>query len=303
MREPFVEAMKTRVLLADGAMGTQLNEAGLAAGQSGDEWNLSHPDRVGRIHAEYVAAGSEVLITNSFQSSSLALARHGLAEKSYELNLRAARIARDCLGEGGYVLGDVGPFGGFLEPLGNTTRRDLEESFVVQTSGLLDGGADGIILETMTSLEEVEVAVGAIRRCRAHVPIVGSITFDRIADGEFRTMTGMSVADAVGFLARLRVDVLGCNCGTGLHVGDYVQLVTTYRKLSDLPIMVQPNAGKPRLDRGRIVYDETPETMADAIPTLIAAGASIVGGCCGTTPQHIKLFRRRLEIAAAPQPS
>ena len=303
MREPFVQATKSRVLLADGAMGTQLIDAGLVAGQSGDEWNMSHPDRIQRIHADYVAAGSEVLITNSFQGSSLALARHGLSEQSYELNLRAARIARDCLGEGGYVLGTVGPFGGYLEPLGNTTRRELEESFAVQVSGLLDGGADGIIIETMTSQEEAAAAVAAIRRCRPHVPIVGSVTFDRMADGEFRTMPGVSIADIVSFLAHQQVDVLGCNCGTGLHIGDYVHLVTLYRRLSDLPIMVQPNAGKPRLDRGRIVYDESPETMADAIPTLIAAGASIVGGCCGTTPQHIKLFRRQLEIAAAPRSS
>ncbi len=163
MRESFVQAVRRRVLLGDGAMGTQLLEAGLAPGQSGDEWNLSLPDRVRGIHAAYVAASSEVLITNSFQASSLALARYGLPEKSYDLNLHAARIARDCIGQAGYVLGDVGPFGGFLEPLGTTSRSDLEASFAVQVNGLLDGGVDGIIIETMTSLEELETAVMAIR--------------------------------------------------------------------------------------------------------------------------------------------
>ncbi len=299
MRESFVQAVHSGVLLGDGAMGTQLIEAGLDPGQSGDEWNLTQPDRVRAIHAAYVAASSDVLITNSFQASSLALARYGLAEKSYDLNIHAARIARDCIGQSGYVLGDIGPFGGFLEPLGTTSRSDLEASFAIQVNGLLDGGVDGIIIETMTSLEELETAVMAVRRCRTGVPIIGSVTFDRVADGNFRTMTGVSVEDTVSFLMQLGVDVLGCNCGTGIHIDDYVQLVATYRKLSDLPLMVQPNAGQPRLDRGRIVYDETPERMADAVPMLIEAGVSVVGGCCGTTPEHITLFRRRMESMAS----
>ncbi len=297
MQEPFQEAIEKRVLLADGAMGTQLIEAGLAVGRSGAEWNLSHPDRVSKIQAAYVAAGCDLLITNSFQASLLALARHGLADKAYDINLQAARIARDCIRDAGYVLGDVGPFGGFLEPLGNTTRIELEEAFGVQVAGLLDGGVDAIIIETMTALEELGAAVAAVRRCRPNVTLIGSVTFDRTADGIFRTMTGVSVADTVTFMTQLEVDVIGCNCGTGLHITDYVQLVAEYRSLSERPIMVQPNAGRPRLDRGNIIYDETPDTMASAIPGLLDAGASIVGGCCGTTPQHIKLFRRRIENA------
>jgi len=299
MRKPLLEAIKERRLLADGGMGTQLIEAGLEPGQSGDEWNLSHPDRIAQIHAAYVDAGSDLILTNSFQASSLALARRGLAEKTYKINLQAARLARDSIGVGGYVLGDVGPFGGFLEPLGSTSRSELENAFTQQIAGLLDGGVDGIIIETMVAMEEIETAVTASRSCRPDIPIVASVTFDRVADGDFRTMTGVSVSDTVAFLVGLNVDVLGCNCGTGLYVGDYVDLVREYRQHSDRAIMVQPNAGQPRLDRGRIVYDETAETMSAAVPALIEAGASVVGGCCGTTPEHIRLFGRRMEDAKA----
>lgn len=299
MRQPLLEALD-RVLLCDGAMGTRLIEAGLVVGQSGDAWNLDHPDRVRAIHQPYVEAGADILLTNSFQGSPLALARHGLADRAYALNLAAARIARDCVGGSGYVLGDIGPFGGFLAPLGNTTRAELEEAFALQAGALLDGGVDGIIIETMTALDELEVAVQAVRGTRRGVPIVGSVTFDRLADGGFQTMTGTSASEAVSVLNELRVDIVGCNCGTGLHAGDYVQLVREIRAVTDRPIMVQPNAGQPRLDRGRIVYDETPEAMAGTIPALVEAGASIVGGCCGTGPQHIRLFRERLSNMSRP---
>lgn len=299
MRPPLLDAVRGRVLLGDGAMGTQLLAAGLATGHSGDEWNLSAPEKVAAIHSAYVAAGSEILLTNTFQASAPALGRYGWGEKAYDINLRGARIARDCIGSRGYVLGDLGPFGGYLAPLGNMSRERLEGAFAEQSAGLLDGGVDGIIIETMTALEEVEAAIVAIRGVRHGAPLVASITFDRLADGGFRTMTGATVSDVVGLMTRLDVDILGCNCGTGLHIGDYVQLVAEYRSLSDRPIMVQPNAGQPRLDRARIVYDETPETMAAGIARLLEAGASIIGGCCGTTPEHIRLFRQELDRAHA----
>lgn len=301
MRVPFLEAVKQRLLLSDGAMGTQLIEAGLAVGGCGAEWNLTQPDRVRAIQSAYVAAGSDLLLTNTFGGSPLALARHGLADKAYAINLAAARIARDCIGENGYVLGDIGPFGGFLAPLGNTSRRQLEDAAAIQVAGLLDGGVDAIIIETMTALDELATVVQAVRDCRLHVPVIGSLTFDRLVDGGFRTMTGVEVEQAVDFMVHLGLDILGCNCGTGLHIGDYANLVEQYRRHTDRPIMVQPNAGQPRLDRGHIVYDETAEMMAAAVPALIAAGASIVGGCCGTGPEHIRLFRRRIDAAEKPR--
>lgn len=298
MRKPLLSSLD-RVLLGDGAMGTQLIEAGLVVGQSAELWNIEQPDKVRAIQSAYVHAGADILLTNSFQGSPLALARHGLADRAYELNLAAARIARDCIGADGYVLGDIGPFGGFLAPLGSTSPRDAEEAFASQACALLDGGVDGIILETMTALDELEVAARAVRRVRSDVPLVGSITFDRLADGGFQAMTGVSARDAVAFLNELGVSIIGCNCGTGLHAGDYVNLVSEMRGLTDKPIMVQPNAGQPRLERGHIVYDETPEVMAGAVPGLVEAGASIVGGCCGTGPQHIRLFRAKLQQVPA----
>ena len=298
MRIGFLEAVKQRLLLGDGAMGTQLIEAGLPVGGCGAEWNLSRPERIRAIQSAYVTAGSDLLLTNTFGGCPLALARHGLADKAYQINLSAARIARDCIGEDGYVLGDIGPFGGFLAPLGSTSRHQLEVAATIQIVGLLDGGADAIIVETMTAEEELSTVVQAVRRCRRHVPVIGSLTFDRLVDGGFRTMTGVDVERAVGFMVQLDLDVLGCNCGTGLHIGDYVKLVEQYRRHTDRPIMVQPNAGQPRLDRGHIVYDESAEMMAASLPALIAAGASIVGGCCGTGPEHIRLFRRQIDTNA-----
>ena len=301
MRVPFLNAVKNRVLLADGAMGTQLIEAGLVVGGCGAEWNLTQPKQVRTIQSAYVASGSDLLLTNTFGGSPFALARHGLAGQAYQINLAAARIARDCIGSEGYVLGDVGPFGGFLTPLGNTSRHQLEAAASIQVSGLLDGGADAIIVETMTALDELATVVQAARRCRRDVPVIGSLTFDRLVDGGFRTMTGVDVEHAVDFMVQLDIDILGCNCGTGLHIGDYANLVEQYRRFSDRPIMVQPNAGQPRLDRGHIVYDESAEMMAAGVPALIATGASIVGGCCGTGPGHIQLFRRHIDAAVKPR--
>jgi len=299
MRVPFLETVKQRLLLGDGAMGTQLIEAGLPVGGCGAEWNLTQPERVRAIHSAYVEAGSDLLLTNTFGGSPLALARYGVADKAYQINLSAARIARDSIGPDGYVLGDIGPFGGFLAPLGSTSRQQLEETATIQAAGLLDGGVDAIIVETMTALDEVASVVQAVRRCRRHVPVIGSLTFDRLVDGGFRTMTGVDVEHVVDFMVQLDFDILGCNCGTGLHIGDYAILVEQYRCRTDRPIMVQPNAGQPRLDRGHIVYDETAEMMAAALPALIAAGASIVGGCCGTGPEHIRLFRRQIDNRSA----
>lgn len=299
MRAPLLEVVKQKPLLGDGAMGTQLIEAGLPVGGCGDEWNLSQPEKVRTVQAAYVAAGSDLILTNTFGGSPLALARHGLSDKAYEINLAGARLARDSMGGGGYVLGDIGPFGGFLEPLGSTTRAALEAAATVQVAALLDGGVDGIIIETMTSLDEMAAVAKVVRRVRPQAVLVGSLTFDRLVDGGFRTMTGVEVRQAVEFMVRLGVDIVGCNCGTGIHAGDYVQLVGQFRQATDRPIMVQPNAGQPRLDRGHIVYDETPEMMAETVPALVRAGASILGGCCGTGPEHIRRFRRQLDSVRA----
>lgn len=300
MRVGLLEAVRQRLLLGDGAMGTQLIKAGLPVGGCGAEWNLSRPEQVRDIQSAYVAAGSDLLLTNTFGGCPLALARHGLTDKAYPINLAAARIARDCIGQDGYVLGDIGPFGGFLAPLGSTSRHQLDEAATIQVAGLLDGGVDAIIIETMTAVEELSTVVQAVRRYRRYVPVIGSLTFDRLVDGGYRTMTGVDVEHAVDFMVQLDLDVLGCNCGTGLHIGDYVNLVEQYCRRTERPIMVQPNAGRPRLDRGHIVYDETAEMMAAALPALIAAGVSIVGGCCGTGPEHIRLFRRQID--ATPKP-
>lgn len=281
---------KGMILIGDGAMGTQLQLVGLEPGGCGEGWNVDHPERVAGIQQCYVDAGSQCLITNSFGGSRITLRRHKQDGRAYEINRAASRIARDCLGPDGFVLGDIGPFGGFLEPLGEYSRNEVVDVFTEQAQGLLDGGADAIIVETMTALEEIEAAVVAARSVHSDCTLIGSLAYDRTVHDTYRTMMGIGPEESVAKLVEMGIDVLACNCGTGIDITDYVRIVTEYRNCSDLPIMAQPNAGQPALMKGEVVYKETPEKMASHVQEVIAAGASIVGGCCGTTPEHIKLF-------------
>jgi len=292
-RQPLLEALKDRVLLADGAMGTQLQLAGIQAGGCGEYWNLAQPEKVLAIQRAYAQAGSDCLITNSFGASRHTLKRHGYAGKAYEINKAAAELARQALGGHGWVLGDVGPFGGFLEPLGETSEEELFDILSQQIRGLLDGGADAIICETQTALEEAAVGLRAARALGAPC-VIASFAFDKVVDG-YRTMMGVSPADVVARLAEPGVDIFAANCGTGVDISGYAQIVREYRAATDKPIMAQPNAGQPSMTAGRVVYLETPQKMASHLRELIEAGAGIIGGCCGTTPEHLRLFRRELD--------
>jgi 5-methyltetrahydrofolate--homocysteine methyltransferase len=201
------------------------------------------------------------------------------------------------MGEERFVLGDIGPFGGFLEPLGETTREELLDSFMAQVRGLAEGGADAIIIETMTSLEEIECAVEAARKACA-LPVIASLAFDKILGGGYRTMMGVAPVQAARAMEAMGVDVVACNCGTGIGILDHTEIVREFRSVTALPIMSQPNAGQPELLDDRIIYHETPQKMAANVSALVDAGATVVGGCCGTTPEHIRLFRAELDRRA-----
>jgi 5-methyltetrahydrofolate--homocysteine methyltransferase len=212
------------------------------------------------------------------------------------INQAGARIAREAFGgRDGFVLGDIGPFGGLMEPYGEIARARVEEAFQEQARALVAGGVDAIIIETQTALEELEIAIAAAREAGAPA-VIGSLAFDKMADeNEVRTMMGVSPEMAAEFMAARGVDILALNCGTGVDVAMAADVVRRYRSVSGLPVMAQPNAGQPSLEDFKVVYKETPEQMSAALPDLLAAGASIVGGCCGSTPAHIRRFREILD--------
>jgi 5-methyltetrahydrofolate--homocysteine methyltransferase len=296
-RPSLLEALRQRVLLADGAMGTEIQNAGLESGGCGEAWNLDHPERVLAIQRRYAAAGSDVLLTHTFGACRIMLNRHGEGERTAEINRAAVRIAREALGGRGYVLGDIGPFGGLMEPYGEIAPAEVERAFKEQARALVEGGADGIIVETQTAFEELEIAIAAAKEAGASV-VIGSIAFDRmVEEDDVRTMMGISPEQAARFMAEHGCDLAALNCGTGVDMAMAARIVSRYRSACQLPVMAQPNAGQPVLEDMKVVYKETPEQMAAGLPALLAAGPRIVGGCCGSTPAHIRRFRQILDAS------
>jgi 5-methyltetrahydrofolate--homocysteine methyltransferase len=278
-----------RRLIGDGAMGTELQRAGLEPGGCGDEWNLTRPDDVVAIHRRYVEAGSEVILTNTFGANRFVLARYDLDGRQADICRAGAALARRAAGRDTFVLGDVGPCGGFLEPLGDISEADLTASLETSIGALLEGGADGIIVETMTALDELRLAVRTARRLGAPV-VIASVAYDRLKGGGHRTMMGLAPAEAARASEEAGADVLGANCGTNLAAADLLAITAEIRGVSALPVMLQPNAGQPRLEGDRIVYDMAPDLMARELLALTAV-AQVVGACCGSTPDHIAAFR------------
>jgi 5-methyltetrahydrofolate--homocysteine methyltransferase len=294
-RPTLLEAIKTRVLLGDGAMGTQMQRAGLESGGCGEAWALDHPERILAIQRGYVEAGSDILLTCTFGASRIMLNRHGEGNRTVDINKAAVAVAREALGNHGYVLGDIGPFGGLMEPLGDIRREDVDRAFREQARALMEGGADGIIIETQTALEELELAIAAAHEVGAPA-IIGSVAFDRMVDVEdVRTMMGVSPEQAAEFMVAHGCHILGLNCGTLIDMKMAANIVRRYHAISGLPVMAQPNAGQPVLENMQVLYKETPDEMAAGLPELLAAGVRIVGGCCGSTPDHIRRFRQILD--------
>jgi 5-methyltetrahydrofolate--homocysteine methyltransferase len=285
------------LVVGDGAMGTELQRAGLAIGECGDRWNLEHPGRILAIHEAYIAAGSQAIITNSFGANRWVLGRYGLADRVVAVNRAAAIAAKRAAGEAVCVLGDIGPCGGFIRPLGDVDAGELEAEFTAQAGALLEGGADGIIIETMSALDELRVAIRAARAAKAPF-IVASMAFDVVPNGNIRTMMGVSPEQAANAGADEGADVVGANCGTRITAADFERVTAAFRQTTDRPIMIQSNAGSPELVDGRAVYRLTPDEFADGMRAVVTAGANIVGGCCGTTPAHIAALARRLRAGA-----
>ena len=290
--QPLLQALAERVLLADGAMGTQLQQAGLEPGGSGEAWNIDRPDTVLAIQREYVEAGSDCLLTNTFGACRVMLERHSLADRVAEINARGVALARAAFaGRAGFVIGDVGPFGGLMEPYGEVPRAAVAAAFREQAAALVAAGADAVIIETQTALEETGLGIAAAKEAGAAC-VIASMAFDLNRDGkDVRTMMGVRVEQAAEVLQEAGADVLAINCGTGVDMAWAARILQRYRSASDLPLMAKPNNGLPELIDMQVIYRQTPEQMVAGLDELLAAGARIVGGCCGTTAEHVRRFR------------
>jgi 5-methyltetrahydrofolate--homocysteine methyltransferase len=277
-------------------MGTELMFAGLEQGSCGEAWNLTHPERVLAIQRRYAEAGADCILTNTFGGSRLMLNRHSHGDDATAVNRAGVEIAREAFsGRPGFVLGDIGPFGGLMEPYGDFTEDAVRAAFKEQAKALVDAGADAIIIETQTSLEELLAAIESAREGGAAC-VIGSLAYDVTLDGStFRTMMGIDPERAAEFMQEHGVDIAALNCGTGMDMVRARQAVERYRAAVSLPVMAQPNAGQPKLVNMKVVYDETPDQMAPGVTGLLDAGASIVGGCCGSTPRHIRAFRLAMD--------
>ncbi len=292
------ERIKQDLFLLDGAMGTELIARGIEAGKCNDYLNIEQPDIISDIHRSYFEAGSDTVIANTFGANKYALSRHGFAEEIIKINKAGAEIARDAAGENKYVLGDIGPSGDFLEPLGPLKAQDLKDAYVRQANALLDGGVDGFIIETMTAIEETAVAIEAVKSIGGDLPVFASMSFDKAGD-DFKTMMGVDVEAALAKIVSLGVDAVGFNCGT-LSLDGYIELAEKYvsaaQALSaDVLIYAEPNAGRPELVEEKAVYKVSPEDFAQTVEKIHAAGVNIVGGCCGTSPAHIRATAEKLK--------
>ena len=295
-RELLQDKIRRRPLLADGAMGTQLMLAGLIQGNCGEAWNLSCPEKVLAIQRRYAEAGSDCILTNTFGASRTMLNRHSIAGQAAAINRAAAAIARQALGgRDGFVIGDIGPFGGLLEPYGDVSEAEVHAAFNEQAVALVEAGVDAVIIETQTSLEELGLGIEAAKEAGA-LCIIGSMAYDVTLDGStFRTMMGVEPERAAEFMEEHGAQIVALNCGTGMDCERARQAVERYKRVTDLPVMAQPNAGQPKLVHMKVTYDETPEQMVRGVVPLLEAGAAIIGACCGSTPEHIRAFRKAMD--------
>jgi 5-methyltetrahydrofolate--homocysteine methyltransferase len=285
--KPILDRLRAgEILLGDGAIGSMLIAHGLQPGQCPDLLTLEEPDVLAAIGRQYLEAGAELLTTNTFGASPLKLADYGLEDKTEEINREAATILRGVAGDRAYVSASCGPSGRILEPYGDTSEEELFTSFERQMSAL--GEADVICVETMSDLREAALAVRAAKSVLPDKPVLATMTFDQTPRGFF-TIMGTSVADAAAGLRDAGADVVGSNCGNGLE--KMILIAAEFRAATPAPVLIQSNAGQPVLEKGTVRYPEGPEFFAARTAELIAAGASIIGGCCGTTPDHIRAVR------------
>ncbi len=289
---PFLERLRSGpAVLGDGAWGTMLFERGLATGDAPERVCLERPELLTEIAGLYLEAGAEVVTTNTFGANPERLGLHGLADRLEEICSAAVAAVRRAVRERAWVSGSIGPTGKLLAPLGNLDPATAATGFARQAASLATAGADLLCVETMTDVAEAELAVRAVRSAAPGLPVVATMSFEATRRGYF-TVMGVSPKQAAVRLAAAGADVVGANCGDGATMAG---IAREFRTLSTLPVAARPNAGLPTLASGALVYPETPEAMAARVPELLEAGATLFGGCCGTTPAHVRALREALD--------
>ncbi len=287
--KPFRERLRNEILVFDGGVGTYLYEKGVYINTCFDELNLTNPDLVAQVHSDYVNAGADIVETNTFGANQFKLSPHGLESKVYEVNLAGGQIAKKAARDRALVAGSVGPLGVQIEPLSKLSYDEAKDAFVTQIRGLIDGGVDLIILETFSLVPELIQAIRAVRELNKDMPIIAQVTVNE----EGKLLSGTQLAAFVSDISGFDVDAIGMNCSVGPK--SMLDALEELKPLTSMPISVQPNAGLPQNVAGRNIYMTSPEYMAEYAKRFIQTGATIVGGCCGTNPSHIRAIRRAVQ--------
>jgi len=292
---PLLERLKEETLVCDGALGTMLMQNNMPKDVCPDLWGTENSDLLSSIHKSYIESGADMITTNTFGANRIKLKRFNLEDKVADINKRAVEIAHEASKDKAYILGDIGPTGEYLKPVGGIEPEEMLHNFKEQAELLSKAGVDAIILETMSDMEELKQAIMAVKES-VKLPLIASMTFQILEGKGFRTTSGISIPQFVDYSLLAGCDVIGANCS--LVIDEMIQLISEIRALSTTFIIAQANAGMPKIVDNDTVYEESPEKFAEAMPAIVKAGANIIGGCCGTTPEHIRKIKNKISTQA-----
>jgi 5-methyltetrahydrofolate--homocysteine methyltransferase len=280
------------ILVADGAMGTMLLDLGLKPGEPPESFNLTRLEVLEKISSLYLDAGADIIQTNTFGASPIKLSFYSLEDKAEEINRNAVLVVRKVVKDRAYISASCGPSGKLLKPYGEVEPEEIYNSFETQINTLISAEVDIICIETMTDLREATLAIKAAKTISPSTPVIATMTFDPTPKG-FYTVMGVNIEDAAQGLEEAGADIIGSNCGNGIE--NMIKISKEFKKFSSLPLIIRSNAGIPRMQGNKPIYPETPEFMAEKAKELVSIGISIIGGCCGTTPEHIKVLRKMVD--------
>jgi len=289
MRKDFIEKLNSgKILVSDGALGTMLINNGMQSGECPDYLNITKPGLPEMVAKAYFRAGSDIIFTNTFGASPLKLTDYNLQDEAEEINIAAVNIIRNIAGGSVYIAGSCGPTGRMMPPLGDTEPEEIKESYRIQAQALMTAGVDFLCFETMSDTQEAILGIQAVRELSADIPVGATMTFDKTHRGYF-TFMGIDIPCAVGALEEAEADFIGSNCGNGID--NMLEIAGEIKAITSKPILIQSNAGQPQASDGQLIYQEDPGYFQPRINELINLGIAIIGGCCGSTPEHIKTIR------------